>query len=70
MPTHFHIHWGSGALDWERFATCWEAESAANQLARTNESYTIKEFDDSCLRCLKLMTPKRAEQPEGKREIA
>jgi len=37
---------------------------------RTNESYTIEEFDESCSRCLKLMPPKRAEQPERKREIA
>jgi hypothetical protein len=70
MPTHFHIRWASGALDWERFATCWEAESATNQLAYTNERYTIEEFDDDCPRCLKVMTPKRAEQAERKREIA
>lgn len=70
MPTHFHIHWESGALDWEPFATRWEAESSAGQLARVNESFSIQEFGENCPRCLGLMSPERAAKPEKNKRIA
>jgi hypothetical protein len=69
MATHFHIQWASGTLDWERFNTRWEAESLASQLAQPNESFTIEEFEESCPRCLNLLSPKRA-GPQRKKDIA
>lgn len=69
MPTHFHIRWGSGALDWELFATQRDAESVATQLARVNESFSIQEFGEDCPRCLGLLSPERAVQPEQKKRI-
>lgn len=51
---HFHIGWSTGKLDWERFSTREEAEASAKRLARTGESYEIKEFDITCPTCLKV----------------
>jgi hypothetical protein len=49
---HYHIRW-SGALptDLEPFATVGEAESAARQMVRVGESYSIEKFDNDCIRC-------------------
>lgn len=52
--THFHIHWSSGALDWERFSTALEAEVSAQQLACDDETYTVEEYGEDCPRCIGL----------------
>lgn len=43
--SHFHIHWSTGKVDWERFSTREAAEEAAARLVRHNETYTIKSSD-------------------------
>jgi hypothetical protein len=49
---HYHIHWsGKAALDWEAFGSRAEAEAAAQQLVRQEETYTIAERDEACPRC-------------------
>ena len=49
---HYHIRWsGKATLDWENFSTRKEAEVSAKQLVRQQETYTIEEHDQACLRC-------------------
>ena len=49
---HFHIRWsGEAALDWQGFQSRDEAEACAKDIVRPSESFTIEEFDESCLRC-------------------
>jgi hypothetical protein len=49
---HYHIRWsGKAVLDWENFSTRKEAEASAKQLVRRQETYTIEEHDQACLRC-------------------
>jgi len=51
MP-HYHIRWSSEeVIDWEAFPSSREAEAAAAQLVRRNETYTIEEHNDLCPRC-------------------
>lgn len=56
MPSHravhFHIRWGSGQIDWERFSTRNEAKQNAIDLALPREKYTIEQFvGSSCQHC-------------------
>lgn len=45
---HFHILWlPRNILDWEPFDTRKEAEAAARDFARKDESHSIKEFDST-----------------------
>ena len=53
MASHYHIRWGSGQLDWERFETEYDAEASARHLIQYKETYRIEEFDESCPRCMK-----------------
>lgn len=48
---HYHIRWSASKLDWEAFGTQQEAETAAKQLVRPGENYTIEQFDGDCPRC-------------------
>lgn len=49
---HFHIRWvTSGNLDWERHDTRAQAEESAKRLSRTDERYTIVQFDERCVEC-------------------
>lgn len=48
---HYHIRWSESKLDWEAFGTREEAETAAKQLVRPNENYSIEQFDGHCPRC-------------------
>jgi hypothetical protein len=49
---HYHIRWSqTPSLDWESFSTHYEAEAAAEVLARPGEKYTIEERGDDCERC-------------------
>lgn len=49
---HFHIRWGYGRVDWERFSTCSEAMRSATELALPHERYTVERFDGlSCQHC-------------------
>ena len=55
MAYHYHIRWsGNTPLDWDRFSTVEEAESAAAKLVRPGESYSVEKFDDDCVRCAQL----------------
>ena len=59
---HHHILWSSGKLDWDRFATRFDAEASAKKLVQIGETYTIEEYDDTaCPACLSLITPKPAD---------
>lgn len=50
--SHYHIRWGTGALDWERHETRAAAEKSARQLAQLDETYTIEEFrNEKCSAC-------------------
>jgi hypothetical protein len=52
MITHYHIRWsGKVLLDWQSFSTPEEAKASARQLVRLGETYTIEEYDETCLRC-------------------
>jgi hypothetical protein len=58
---HYHICWsGKTTLDWENFGTRKEAEASAKQLVREQETYTIEERDQACLRCRDAMHLKSA----------
>ncbi len=49
---HYHIRWAQiPLLDWESFNTRVEAETAAQLIARGNETYTIEEHSEGCQRC-------------------
>lgn len=49
---HFHIRWsGTAGLDFSPFDSHAEAEEAAKQLVRHNETYSIEPFDGSCEKC-------------------
>lgn len=49
---HFHIRWGSGRIDWERFTTHKEARQGAIELALPRERYSVEQFDgSSCQHC-------------------
>jgi hypothetical protein len=51
--THYHIRWfPSSLLDWQAFASREEAETAAKELVRKNETYTIETATIGCKRCL------------------
>lgn len=56
---HFHIHWSSGAFEWERWDSRDEAEQRAKELAGPSEKYSIEQFDDSCEHCKKLVSDHR-----------
>ena len=48
--SHFHIRWeGKKTLDWECFRTHYAATVRAQELARTNEIFTIQEVSTNCL---------------------
>ncbi|MGH9574148.1 MAG: hypothetical protein ACRD40_11540 [Candidatus Acidiferrales bacterium] len=52
---HYHIRWSDSKLDWERFNTRQEAEQAARQLTRSDETFTLEQVDDgTCMQCLKI----------------
>ena len=58
--SHYHIHWSSKKeLDWESFDTPQEAESAAKQLVRPGESYSIEQFGDDCPWCQSVLARTR-----------
>jgi len=48
---HYHIRWSALKLDWEAFSTREEAETAAKQLMRPQENYSIEQFDGECPLC-------------------
>ena len=48
---HYHIRWSGAKLDWEAFKTRTEAEVRARELARSDEEFTIEQFDGNCPRC-------------------
>lgn len=51
--THYHIRWSSlSMLDWQAFTTRAEAETAAIELVRENETYSIETASAGCKRCL------------------
>jgi hypothetical protein len=59
---HFHIRWihrQESKLDWDVFNTPEEAEAAAKQLVRSNETYAIEQFDGDCPSCTELRKPAR-----------
>src|SRR5690348_7067904 len=59
---HYHIKWSSKeVLDWEAFGSRAEAETAAQQLVRWGETYTIEERDEACPRCWKSLQSKAPE---------
>jgi hypothetical protein len=52
LNLHYHIRWsGRVELDWEPFGTRAEAESGAKELVRLGETYTVEQYDATCLRC-------------------
>jgi hypothetical protein len=51
MVHHYHIIWESGTVDWQRFDTREAAEVNARVLTRLRETYTIGEFDETCMKC-------------------
>lgn len=53
--THYHIRWSSSLLDWQAFTTYAEAETAAKELVRANETYTIESATAGCKRCSELL---------------
>lgn len=59
---HFHIHWsGQENIDWERFDSYADAESAAQELVRHYETYAIETFDnDTCERCQSVQSARSA----------
>lgn len=50
---HFHIHWsGQENIDWQRFDSYADAETAARELVQHYETYAIETFEnDACERC-------------------
>ena len=49
---HYHIRWSTGwLLDWQAFGTREQAEAAAAELVRPNESYAIEEITGNCEPC-------------------
>jgi hypothetical protein len=61
---HYHIRWGSSALDWEAFCSKREAEGSAEALARPGETYTIEKFGGDCPPCAELLL--RRSQQQGR----
>ena len=60
--THYHICWSSCNVDWEVYRSRVEAETGAHQLVRPGETYTMKEFDQSCPTCRRnMLSPKSAQ---------
>lgn len=56
---HFHIRWSSSTqLDWQPFESREEAEEAAKEMVRWNETYAIEERNGSCERCGKFRNEK------------
>ena len=56
LPTtpfpHFHIRWsGIETLDWQVFGTQCDAEDAARDRVRPDETYTIEEHSGYCVWC-------------------
>ena len=48
---HYHIRWSTGKLDWEAFDTEEAASTAAQELARRGETFSIERLGAECLRC-------------------
>jgi hypothetical protein len=49
---HYHIRWsGESPLNLQSLATAEEAHSAAKQIVRSGESYSIEKFDGDCIQC-------------------
>lgn len=68
---HYHIHWSSSKVDWERFSTREEAEETAGQLARPGETFTIESVDDKrCMHCLKIGKRVLAKDKTGDAEVS
>ena len=49
---HFHIHWiKKKILDWEPFNTHADAQARAQELAGSNEIFTVEELSVKCPVC-------------------
>jgi hypothetical protein len=55
VPSHFHIRWSGGELDYERFGSRQAAGESAKLLVRFGETYSVEEFDDSCNICAEIL---------------
>jgi len=55
VPSHFHIRWSGGELDYEQFGSRQAAVESAKRLVRFGETYSVEEFDDSCNICTEIL---------------
>ena len=52
LNTHFHIHWiKKKTFDWEPFNTHADALARAQELACSNEIFTVEETSGQCQLC-------------------
>lgn len=64
-PSHFHIRWSDGRLDFERFGSRGAAAESAERLVQRDETYSIEPFGDHCEKCAELFKKVQSFHAEG-----